>query len=50
VLRASINATERVAADATCEAEASYNRKGGEKNVIYINTIFLIRKNIIKKN
>jgi len=36
VLRASINATERVAADATCEAEASYNPKREENNVTYI--------------
>jgi hypothetical protein len=34
VLRASINATERVAADATCEGEASYNPK--ENDIIYI--------------
>jgi len=45
-------ATERVAADATCEAEAPYNKKRGENYVIYMyeNTIFLKRKTKFNKN
>ena len=37
MLRASINATERVAADATCDGEASYNQIPKQKNVLEIN-------------
>lgn len=37
MLRASINATERVAADATWDEEASYNKKNpGENTIIFL--------------